>query len=435
MVRRLCEWAAICSVVTSLLFCLAACDKAVDVPASGSIAAMAPDSVHIIIGFPDVVAVPDGTENLRVIDENEFQYTVDSTAVDSLSGTILTVTLSTTYTLHSTLSVTLVGFHYERGEPVSDHPITLTVQAGLLYEREMVPFFAMHCNSCHGSGGVSGNYRTDSHDALFEFGSDEADFDRSPNLIPGNDRCQLAVKTGYHGREFRRAGLSFFEAELVRQWILNGDARNGPSHTAAVSILAHASDFTHVLVWFPTAPDPADAIDVARYHITDLDSPGPELTLTEVKVDLDNGTLAQLTVPEQKLFHHYALKIDRLDDRFGNLMFDSASTAYRALLSYQADVAPLCARSCNRCHYSGVPDSARGFYQTDSYSALFALGSDSLSGSGTRNLIATDTSCALIIKTRQLAHKTGLCALRAPLTPMESRLISDWAVSFFARQQ
>jgi hypothetical protein len=435
MVTNLPQWPVLRALAALLLFCVAACDNAVDAPASGTIAAMAPDGTHIIIGFPDVLSNPDGNESLSVIDETSFRYTVDSISVDSLSGTLLNVTLSSAYTLHSILSVTIGGFRYERGESVSDHPLTITVRAGVLYDREMVPFFAMHCNSCHGSGNASGNYRTDTHDALFEFGSDEADFDRSPNLIPGNDRCQLAVKTGYHGREFRRAGLSFFEVELVRQWILNGDAKSGPSRPGASGIQAHASDFTHVRVWFPTAPDPANATDVARYHIIDIDAPGPELTLSTAKIDLDNGTLVELAAPDQKLFHHYALKIDSLDDRFGNPMFDSASTAYRALLSYQADVAPLCERSCNRCHNSGVPDSARGFYQTDSYSALFALGSDSLSGAAARNLIATDTSCALIIKTRQIAHKTGLCALRAPLTPIESRLISDWIVSFFARQQ
>lgn len=418
----------------SILTAVMSCDNPADSPPVLSIRAMAPDGRRLIIGLPDVLSSPVTTSMVEVVVAIGSSLPIISTTLDSVSGTLLEVELGTTYDLRTPLVVTLNGLVYERGELVSEKAITLNVMPGVLYERDIAPLFATHCNVCHGPDVSSGNYRTDVRDSLYAFGSDVSSADRSPNLIPGNDRCQLAVKTSYKGREFRRADLSFFESELIRQWILNGDATDHRD-SATVACEAHPADFTHLRVSFSAVPDSAAASAPERYHIADLDASDATYTPLSVIVDSVHRNLVLLSFPQQKLFHRYRLLVDGLVDRFGNLMFDSAQVEYRALLSYQADIAPLLTRACTRCHQSGLADSLRGNYLTDSYAALFTFGSDSLSEVSERNLIPTDTSCLLAVKTRQIVGKTGLCALRAPLSPLESHRIADWIISYYARQQ
>ena len=396
---------------------------------------MAPDGSHVIVGFPDVLSPAFGRENIAVTASDGTGLTVVSAGLDSLSGTLLEIEVSPGYDLRAPLRVRFYGLEYERGAPVSSRPVVLEVAAGVRYQRDVAPFLAARCSNCHGAVAPGGGYRTDSRGALYAFGSDSLDMDRSPNLIPGNDRCQLAVKTSHAGREFRRANLTFFDAEMIRQWILNGDAADPPQVGSSGSIVGQTQDFTHVRVVFSADPDPAEATLPGQYRLVDLDSPGTEYTPVEALLDSSRGATITLHFPQQKMYHRYRISTGRFHDRFGDLLFDSSSAEYRALLSYDVDIAPLFERSCNHCHSPAVADSLRGFYLTGSYSLLFAYGSDSTLDTRHRNLIPVDSICALITKTRQLGDRTGKCALRSPLRPLESLLITDWVVNYYAREE
>ncbi|MBI3873009.1 MAG: hypothetical protein HY304_08055 [candidate division Zixibacteria bacterium] len=411
------------------------CESPVESPPLATFRVMAPDGVHLIVGFPDALNPLIDKTGLGVWSADGTPFAVTAADVDSLSATLLTITVSPAYSLRTPLLVRLSGLRYERGIDVSEKPIELGVAPGLRYDRDMAPVFAARCNSCHNQTLASGNYRTDSRAALYAFGSDEADLNRSPDLIAGNDRCQLAAKTAFTGREYRRAGLTAFESDLVREWILHGDASDPPISGPADQVTTQTADFTHVRVEFHTRPDSADASDTSRYHLVDLDSPELPHAPAAAALSSDLGRIVTLSFPEQKLFHHYRLSVDGMNDPYGNRLFDSAASEYRALLTYVDDLAPLFAQSCNRCHGSDLPDSVHGFYRTDSYASLYAYGSDSTSAIRYRNLIPTDSICRLIIKTRQGGGKTGLCALRAPLSLLESHRIADWAVTYFARER
>lgn len=417
-----------------LAFVVADCDSPLKSPPISAVPAMAPDGSHVIVGFPDALSGLILPNQVNVSQGDGVTLDVDGVAIDSLSETLLTIHVRQRYDWRQQLTIRISGLVYERGSNVSESPLLLSAAPGLQYTRDIAPLFSVKCNSCHNAGLASGNYSTDSQGALYAFGSDSLGMNRSANLIPGNDRCQLVVKTSPRGREFRRAGLSFYEAELVRQWILYGDAADLPISGSGNVIAAQVTDFTHLRVAFPARPDPADGEKPERYHLEDLDEPGLTPIPAEAVLDSDLGETVRLGVPQLKLFHQYRVRVTRINDRFGKPLFDSASTDFRALLSYTGDIAPILERSCTRCHAPNVPDSLRGSYLTDSYQALYAFGSDSTADVRSRNLVPTDSACLLVTKVRQSGGRTGKCALRARLTPMESHRIIDWAVSFYARQ-
>ncbi len=413
---------------------LAGCAGPIKSPPSSQFPAMAPDGSHVIIGFTDALSDKFGRENVEVTASDGTRLTIDSVFLDSVSGAMLEIEVSPSYDLRTPLHVKVFGLCFLRGPAVSEQPIEVTIAPGVLYSRDIAPLLAARCSGCHGASNPGGGYRTDSRAALYAFGSDSLDLNRSPDLIPGNDRCQLAVKTSYTGREFYRANLEFFEAELIRQWILNGDAADVHPAGLPRSITAQVRNFTLVNVVFPAQPDLSEALQPSNYRLVDLDVSGPPFTPAGVEAESRGGTIVTLRFPQQKMYHHYQLTVGAMHDQYGMLMFDSATAGYRALLSYAVDIAPLFARTCNNCHGPSATDSLCGGYRTDSYGALFGYGSDSTLDTRHRNLEPADSICAIVTKTRQIEGKTGKCALRVPLSPMESHQITDWVINYYARE-
>ena len=95
-----------------------------------------------------------------------------------------------------------------------------TFRSGLNYAEPMRDLFAQHCNSCHGDARLEGNYRTDSPAALTGGGTNTV-----PNLIAGNLNCLLVVKTRPGKSMFAAGALSWLDADLVRSWVVNYQAR------------------------------------------------------------------------------------------------------------------------------------------------------------------------------------------------------------------
>ena len=93
-------------------------------------------------------------------------------------------------------------------------------RTGLNYTQPLADLFAVHCNSCHGSKQSSGSYRTDSFAALFGAGTSP-----TANLIPGDPRCLLAVKTKPRNSMFSQGGLSYLDSDIILNWIVNYSAR------------------------------------------------------------------------------------------------------------------------------------------------------------------------------------------------------------------
>jgi len=93
-------------------------------------------------------------------------------------------------------------------------------RTGLNYSQPLAQLFDIHCNACHGPKRTSGSYRTDSYSALFGAGTSP-----TPNLIAGNPRCLLAVKTKPRNSMFIQGNLSYLDSDIILNWIVNYSAR------------------------------------------------------------------------------------------------------------------------------------------------------------------------------------------------------------------
>lgn len=93
-------------------------------------------------------------------------------------------------------------------------------RTGLNYSSPLRDLFARHCDSCHGATRADGTYRTDSYVGLSGAGTNSV-----PNLIPGDVRCLLVVKTEPSNSMFNRGELSYLDSELIRNWIVSYGAR------------------------------------------------------------------------------------------------------------------------------------------------------------------------------------------------------------------
>ncbi len=97
---------------------------------------------------------------------------------------------------------------------------SIDIHTGLNYDAPLRDLFARHCDSCHGPALAAGSYRTDSYLGLFGAG-----ISAIPNVIPGNPNCLLVVKTKPQNSMFRLGGLSYFDFELIRNWVVSYQAR------------------------------------------------------------------------------------------------------------------------------------------------------------------------------------------------------------------
>ena len=95
-----------------------------------------------------------------------------------------------------------------------------TFRAGLSYTAPLKTLFDERCSSCHGATRADGSYRTDSYAGLLGGGKDGV-----PDLIPGDPTCLLVRRCKPHGSMFNLAGLSYFDFELINNWVTTYNAR------------------------------------------------------------------------------------------------------------------------------------------------------------------------------------------------------------------
>ena len=97
---------------------------------------------------------------------------------------------------------------------------SVTFRAGLSYAAPLQAMFDGRCTSCHGPTRADGSYRTDSRSGLLGNG-----VDATPDLIAGDPNCLLVKKCKPHNSMFNLAELTYFDYELIRNWVTNYNAR------------------------------------------------------------------------------------------------------------------------------------------------------------------------------------------------------------------
>lgn len=93
-------------------------------------------------------------------------------------------------------------------------------RTGLSYAEPMRAWFGAYCNACHGATRQSGSYRTDSYAGLFAGGTNS-----TPNVIAGDPKCLTVVKCKPHNSMFNAANLTYFDYELIKNWVESFSAR------------------------------------------------------------------------------------------------------------------------------------------------------------------------------------------------------------------
>lgn len=97
---------------------------------------------------------------------------------------------------------------------------SVTFRTGLSYAAPLKSFFDARCSSCHGAAVADGSYRTDSYAGLGGNGTDA-----TADLIPGDATCLLVRKCKPHNSMFNLAELTYFDFEMLRNWVTNYNAR------------------------------------------------------------------------------------------------------------------------------------------------------------------------------------------------------------------
>lgn len=142
-----------------------------------------------------------------------------ATLIDTLYGRVVLLLLANG-PLPDSASYTVETSEVLSVEGRSTGQRSTTFLTGLRYSAPLAAFFDAHCSACHGSATAGGDYRTDSYAALFESGSDGA-----PNLTPGDPNSTLIVMTKPRSSMFNRGELSYFDYEMIKNWVVSYQAR------------------------------------------------------------------------------------------------------------------------------------------------------------------------------------------------------------------
>jgi len=122
--------------------------------------------------------------------------------------------------------LTVEGVQDAWGQPLAEaDSVVADFETGLWYSRPIREVLTRKCDPCHNVAQAGGNYRTDSYAALFEDGSDAQSSNPRPNLIPGDARCLLVIRTSPGHSMFNVAHLSFAESQLFINWVVTYQAR------------------------------------------------------------------------------------------------------------------------------------------------------------------------------------------------------------------
>lgn len=97
---------------------------------------------------------------------------------------------------------------------------SVTFRAGLAYSVPMQAFFNDRCSSCHGASRTEGSYRTDTYAGLLGGGTNS-----TPNVIAADPTCLTVRKCKPHNSMFNAADLTYFDYELIANWVTNFNAR------------------------------------------------------------------------------------------------------------------------------------------------------------------------------------------------------------------
>ena len=138
--------------------------------------------------------------------------------VDSVYGRTVLILVPDGLTDAADYVVTASGVRTLDGESTGD--LQASFRAGLAYQAPLRQLFASRCDACHGATRADGNYRTDSYAGLLGAGTNA-----TANLIPGNPRCQLVVKTKPQNSMFDLGRLTWLDYDVIYGWVVNYQAR------------------------------------------------------------------------------------------------------------------------------------------------------------------------------------------------------------------
>jgi len=102
---------------------------------------------------------------------------------------------------------------------------TVEVFTGLWYSSPMRDLLNRKCSPCHNDQRAGGAYRTDSYAELFGDGSDGQSSSPRPNLVPGDARSLIVIRTSPRHSMFNVAHLSYAESQLFINWVVTYQAR------------------------------------------------------------------------------------------------------------------------------------------------------------------------------------------------------------------
>jgi hypothetical protein len=148
------------------------------------------------------------------------EETIDSaTLVDTLEGRVVQLIITSGPLPDSAAyEVVTQGVRTYDGHDTGARRVTF--QTGLGYGAHLRAVFAAHCDACHGASRQDGNYRTDSLAGLRGTGVDS-----TPDLIAGDPNCALARRTRPRKSAFDQGALSWFESDLIEDWVVGYDGR------------------------------------------------------------------------------------------------------------------------------------------------------------------------------------------------------------------
>jgi hypothetical protein len=138
--------------------------------------------------------------------------------VDSVYGRTVLILVPDGMTDGADYVVSTSGVRCLSGKSTGD--LQASLRAGLSYQAPLRALFAQHCDACHGAARADGSYRTDSYAALLGGGTNA-----TPNLIAGNPRCQLLVKTKPQNSMFNQGKLTWLDYDVIYNWVVNYQAR------------------------------------------------------------------------------------------------------------------------------------------------------------------------------------------------------------------
>ena len=122
--------------------------------------------------------------------------------------------------------LTVAGLRDAWGQPLfAVDSAAVEVYTGLWYSNPIRSLLARKCTPCHSDRRAGGDYRTDSYEALYALGTDAASSSPRPNLIPGDARSLLVIRTSPLHSMFNIAHLNYEESQLITNWVVTYQAR------------------------------------------------------------------------------------------------------------------------------------------------------------------------------------------------------------------